>query len=187
VVYSRRFPCRCTGCRAFGNGNQDESCLLTAQITGLYHENRVFHKKTYSLDETIAKRIKDKTDRVTKVKEKAQMLLQPLAGAAQPPTGAAQPPTGAAQPPTTQTQTQTPPTQAHLQLSGANERAASVVTDLVRDGIVTGVNAESLYQRLDREQINEEIPLSDQGFVSYHDMECELEMQDENSFNEVTF
>jgi uncharacterized lipoprotein YajG len=146
----------------------------------LYHENRVFHKKTYSLDETIAKRIKDKTDRVTKVKEKAQMLLQPLAGAAQPPTGAAQPPT-------TQTQTQTPPTQAHLQLSGANERAASVVTDLVRDGIVTGVNAESLYQRLDREQINEEIPLSDQGFVSYHDMECELEMQDENSFNEVTF
>ena len=70
-VFARRLPCRCGPCRAVLRGGDIASNIcVVLSATGLFSKHHVAHKKTFSLDETTAKRSKDKEARKQKTLEK---------------------------------------------------------------------------------------------------------------------
>ena len=71
IVWSRRFPCRCVNCRA-GLGEIHCSFLLGA---GFSVSNNVAHKKTWTISDTQAKELRDKTVRKEKAVKKAVQLI----------------------------------------------------------------------------------------------------------------
>jgi len=74
-VFSRRFPCRCSPCRAVMAGacTEENMCVIFA-ASGLFSQHSVAHKETFSLSETLEKKARDKEERKRKSAEKVARL-----------------------------------------------------------------------------------------------------------------